>query len=106
MATIFCWHAFEFSLFRIRGAFVFVRVVFGLDDDSPASRKNAAVDVEFIGLEEVAAKDGDDCQVLAIWEMYDIGPGTWTGTGCHVERKAMYSQCTKYCTVGQSWSWP
>ena len=52
-----------------------VGVVFGLEYYSPSCRKDAAVDVEFIGFEEEAAEDWQDRQVLPIRQVHDV----WSG---------------------------
>jgi len=80
MPVLFFWHATEFNLFCVRIPLVFARVVFGLDDDGPAGRENTAMDVELIGLEEVPPKNGDNSQVLAVWQMYDVRTGWHAGS--------------------------
>ena len=79
MTTFFFWHATEFNLFRVRIPLMLVRVVFELDDDGPAGRENTAMDVELIGFEEIAPEDGDNSQVLAIWQMYNAQTGWHAG---------------------------
>jgi hypothetical protein len=39
---------FDMVFVCMRGIVVFIRVVFGLDDDSPASRKDAVMEIELI----------------------------------------------------------
>jgi hypothetical protein len=51
------WHAAELCISCIPFSFVVVGVVLGLEDDCPPSRKDTAVEVEFIGFEEEAAED-------------------------------------------------
>lgn len=74
MTMLVPWrHATEFDISRICVGLVLVRVVFGLDDDSPTSREDTAVDIELVRFEEVASKDWDDSQILPIGKMYDTG---------------------------------
>jgi hypothetical protein len=73
VTVLLFWHATEFNLF-VHIPLMFVRVVFGLDDDGPAGRENTAMDVELFGFEEIAPEDGDNSQVLAIWQVYNV----WT----------------------------
>lgn len=50
-------------------------VVFRLYYDGPASREDAAVDAELVGLEEEAAKDRNDSEILAIRQVYNRRSG-------------------------------
>lgn len=62
---------FDMPFVCMGGVVVFVGVVFGLDDDSPASRKDAVMEIELIRFEEVATKYWYDSQVLSIRKMHD-----------------------------------
>lgn len=92
----FLGHAAELCFSRFPFCFVLIRVVLGLQDDSPSRRKHAAVKVELIGLEEEAAKDGQDCQVLAIGQVHDIR----SGRHCDCSRECpVLSQRLRACTT-------
>ena len=54
------WHTCELDMVGIGMERVLVRVVFGLDNDSPSRRKDAVVDIEFIGFEEEAPEYWND----------------------------------------------
>lgn len=52
---------------------VLVAVVFGLDNHSPSGGEDIVVKIELHGLEEEAAEDGNDSQVLSIGKMHETG---------------------------------
>lgn len=55
------WHTCELDMVSIVVVErVLVRVVFGLDNDCPPGRKDAVVDIEFIGFEEEAPEYWND----------------------------------------------
>ena len=65
MPFLLLWHTRELDLCRILLIMV-IRVVFGLDDNSPTCWKDIRVYVELIGLEEIAAKNRGYGQILPI----------------------------------------
>lgn len=69
MVSSFSRHALEFDIFRILD--VLVGVVFRLDDYSPTRWEDAVMNVQLVGFEEEAAKNGQDSQALPIRKMHD-----------------------------------
>jgi hypothetical protein len=71
VAVPLSWRIAGLTLLCIYMRKVVLIVVFGLYNDGPASREDAAVHAELVGFEEEAAKDWNDSQILAIGEMHD-----------------------------------
>jgi hypothetical protein len=56
----------------IAAGWLLIAVIFCLDDNSPTSRKDAAMGIQLIRLEEEPPEDRVHCHVVPIWQMHKI----------------------------------